>query len=122
MPENKRRLKTLALLLTLFLLPCFLHSQTPPEDFLGHKVGADRKLADYGQIQAYFKKLDQESERIKVINIGTTTLKKPMIMAIITVGIFLLFAPNPDSEAFNFYNALRDGYRRVVVFVSIPLL
>jgi hypothetical protein len=79
-----RGLKTFALLLSLFLLPCFLLSQTPPEDFLGHKVGADRKLADYNQIQAYFKKLDQESERVKVINIGETTLKKQMIMAVIT--------------------------------------
>ena len=84
MLEYKRGLKTSVLFLTLFLLPIFLLSQTPPEEFLGHKVGADRKLADYNQIQAYFKKLDQESERIKVINIGTSTLKKPIIMAVIT--------------------------------------
>ena len=84
MSGYKRGLKTSVLFLTLFLLPCFLLSQTPPEEFLGHKVGADRKLADYNQIQAYFKKLDQESERIKVINIGTSTLKKPIIMAVIT--------------------------------------
>ena len=81
---NKKGMKISALVLALFLLPCFLYPQTPPDDFLGHKVGADRKLADYNQIQAYFKKLDQESERVKVIEIGTTTLKKPMIMAIIT--------------------------------------
>ncbi len=84
MSGYKRGLKISVLFLTLFLLPCFLLSQTPPEEFLGHKVGADRKLADYNQIQAYFKKLDQESERIKVINIGTSTLKKPIIMAVIT--------------------------------------
>ena len=84
MLEYKRGLKISVLFLTLFLLPIFLLSQTPPEEFLGHKVGADRKLADYNQIQAYFKKLDQESERIKVINIGTSTLKKPIIMAVIT--------------------------------------
>ncbi len=80
----QRGLKTFALLLSLFLLPIFLLAQTPPEDFLGHKVGADRKLADYNQIQAYFKKLDQESDRVKVIDIGETTLKKQMIMAVIT--------------------------------------
>jgi hypothetical protein len=84
MLENRRGLNLFTLVLVLFLLPCLLHPQTPPEEFLGHKVGADRKLADYDQIQAYFKKLDQESDRIKVINIGTSTLKKPMIMAIIT--------------------------------------
>ncbi|MGD2245975.1 MAG: hypothetical protein PVI11_05455, partial [Candidatus Aminicenantes bacterium] len=61
MLEYKRGLKAVVLVLSLFLLPNFLFSQTPPEEFLGHKVGADRKLADYNQIQAYFKKLDQES-------------------------------------------------------------
>jgi len=84
MLRNKRGVKTSVLLLALFFLPIFLHPQTPPEEFLGHKVGADRKLADYDQIQAYFKKLDQESDRVKVMNIGTSTLKKPMIMAVIT--------------------------------------
>ena len=31
------------------LLPLRLSAQTSPEAFLGFKVGADRKLADYGQ-------------------------------------------------------------------------
>jgi hypothetical protein len=68
----------------MLFLPFFLGAQTSPETFLGFKVGADRKLADYNQIQAYFQKLDQESDRIQVLNIGTSVLKKPMIMAIIT--------------------------------------
>ncbi|MCK4645014.1 MAG: peptidase M14 family protein [Candidatus Aminicenantes bacterium] len=70
--------------LLLSLLPYFLTAQTSPEDFLGFKAGADRKLADYNQMQAYFKKLDKESPRIKVVNIGTSTRGKPIIMAIIT--------------------------------------
>lgn len=68
----------------LFLFPLLIGAQTSPEEFLGHKVGADRKLADYNQIQAYFQKLDQESEKIKVLTIGKSTLGKPMIMAVIT--------------------------------------
>jgi len=72
------------LFLTLFLLPYFLSAQTSPEAFLKFKVGADRKLADYSQIQAYFQKLDQESGKVKVLNIGVSTLNKPMIMAVIT--------------------------------------
>ncbi len=68
----------------LISLPLFLTSQTSPEEFLGHRVGENRKLADYDQILVYFKKLDEESEKIKVLNIGKTTLGKPMIMAIIT--------------------------------------
>lgn len=59
-------------------------SLTSPEEFLGHQVGADRKLADYNQIQAYFHKLDQESGKIEVLTIGKSTLDKPIIMAVIT--------------------------------------
>jgi hypothetical protein len=76
--------KILTSLLIVLVLPCFLVSQTPPKDFLGHEVGADRKLADYEQIQAYFQKLDSESERIKVLTIGKSTLGKPMILAVIS--------------------------------------
>lgn len=66
------------------VLAAFLGAQTTPEAFLGFKVGADKKLADYAQIKAYFEKLDQESPRLKLFTIGESTLKKPMIMAVIT--------------------------------------
>jgi hypothetical protein len=79
-----KKTKILSIALILLVLPCFLIAQTPPEEFLGHKVGADRKLADYAQIQAYFQKLDSESEKMKVLTIGETTLGKPMILAVIT--------------------------------------
>ncbi|MFC2170213.1 M14 metallopeptidase family protein [Acidobacteriota bacterium] len=71
-------------IIALFLFPFFLGAQTSPEAFLGFKVGADRKLADYGQIKTYFEKLDQESPILEVLEIGTSTLNKPMIMAVIT--------------------------------------
>lgn len=70
----------------LILIPVFVPAQTPPDQFLGHRVGEDRMLADYDQIQAYFKKLDEESEKIKVLTIGQSTLGKPMVMAVITDG------------------------------------
>ncbi|NIM59865.1 MAG: hypothetical protein GTO16_13135 [Candidatus Aminicenantes bacterium] len=72
------------LFLVLFLLPYFMGAQTSPDAFLKFKVGADRKLADYNQIQEYFQKLDQESGKVKVLNIGVSTENKPMIMAVIT--------------------------------------
>jgi hypothetical protein len=84
MKEHKKLTRVHLGLLFLLFLPCFLAAQTSPEAFLGFKVGSDRQLADYSQIQAYFQKLDAESARVKVVNIGTSTLNKPMIMAIIT--------------------------------------
>ena len=65
-------------------LPWVASAQTAPEQFLGHKAGADRKLADYGQIKAYFEKLDQESAKLKLVTIGESTLKRPIIMAVIS--------------------------------------
>jgi len=97
-PDRRfRRLSTRAFLL--FVLPLAVQAQTAPEKFLGHQVGADRKLADYNQIKAYFEKLDQESPRLQLFTIGESTLKKPMVMAVIT------------SEE----NMARlDGYRQIV--------
>ena len=84
MRRGKKVINASVILILSLFLPCFLGAQTSPENFLGFKVGEDRKLADYSQILAYFQKLDQESARVKVINIGFSTLNKPMVMAVIT--------------------------------------
>ncbi|MBE3124384.1 MAG: hypothetical protein IMZ57_01840 [Acidobacteria bacterium] len=76
--------RTLLVLTLVFLAAGRLSAQTPPDKFLGHKVGEDRKLADYTQIKAYFEKLAQESPKIKLFTIGESVLKKPIIMAAIS--------------------------------------
>ena len=40
----------------LFIYPVIAQEVTSPEDFLGFKIGADRKLADTKEIFAYFNK------------------------------------------------------------------
>lgn len=88
MPDRDfRPLKPVLVLALLFftaMMPSFLSAQTPPDKFLGFRVGEDRKLADYNQIKAYFELLDKESPRLTVLNIGQTTLGKDMIMAVIS--------------------------------------
>jgi zinc carboxypeptidase len=59
------------------------HAPTPSE-FLGFEVGADRKLADYRQIAAYFKALAAASDRVQVEVLGKTTLGEEMFMAVIS--------------------------------------
>lgn len=58
--------------------------------------------------------------------IGAVTVEYVMIVAVITVGIAAFFSPRPPNKdnraAFDFYDTLRDTYRRAVVFVSVPLL
>lgn len=55
-----------------------------PEEFLGFKVGEDRKIADMHQIVDYFRMLDKESGRITVKEVGKTTEGNPFIATIIT--------------------------------------
>ncbi len=56
---------------------------TPTEQF-GFEIGADYQLLNYTQLQDYWKKLDQESDRMTLLEIGTTAEDRPMVMAIIT--------------------------------------
>jgi len=61
-----------------------LAAQTPPDKFLGFRVGDDRKLADYTQIKGYFENLARESNRIKLFTIGESVEKRPILMAAIS--------------------------------------
>ncbi len=55
-----------------------------PEEILGFKVGADYHLASYQQAYEYFKALEKASPKIKLFELGKTSMGKPMIGAIIT--------------------------------------
>ena len=57
--------------------------QTPTE-FFGFKPGTDRQLFTYEKLLDYFKLLDQNSNRLKLIKIGTSPLGKPMYVAMIS--------------------------------------
>ena len=57
---------------------------TTPKQEWGHSLGDDYFLANYQQLMAYWKKLDGESDRIQVVQIGETALKRPHLMAIVT--------------------------------------
>jgi Zinc carboxypeptidase len=56
-------------------------SQVPsPESVLGFQVGADRKLADWGQVVDYFNKVALASpDRVLMNEIGKSTLGKPFV-------------------------------------------
>lgn len=55
-----------------------------PSEFLKLPIGADRTVADYRQIRAYFAELDRRSPRVAVTDLGPSTLGEPMIMAVLT--------------------------------------
>src|SRR5260370_1227072 len=57
---------------------------TSPEQAFGFKPGADRKLADWTELTAYFKKLSTESDRIRYEEVGKTTEGRPFITVTIS--------------------------------------
>src|ERR1700679_1909786 len=78
--EYMRKIAALLLLLasTTFALPA-QKSITSPESEFGFKPGTDRKLADWKELTAYFKKLSSESDRIRYEEVGKTTEGRPFI-------------------------------------------
>src|ERR1700723_179189 len=79
--------KIAALLLLLASTTFALRAQksiTSPESEFGFKPGTDRKLADWKQLTAYFKKLSSESDRIRYEEVGKTTEGRPFITVTIS--------------------------------------
>ncbi|MDI6844948.1 MAG: M14 family metallopeptidase [Candidatus Saccharicenans sp.] len=68
---------------------------TPPDKYLGFRPGDDFKLASWSKITGYFQLLAQSSPRVRVVELGKTTLGRPLIMAIITAEENM-----PDLEKF----------------------
>ncbi len=68
------------------LIASLSFSQTlkSPEEFLGFKVGADYKIADYETISKYFKHLSENSKKITFEIIGKTSQGRDMFMSVIS--------------------------------------
>ena len=78
-----------SLILALALLLSFSASTatqgiTTPKQQFGFNIGDDYQLATYDQFVEYWQKLDKESDRMKVVDIGKTAEGRPQLMAIIT--------------------------------------
>ena len=57
---------------------------TKPDEFLGFRVGEDRKLAGWKETVGYFELLDTESDRVIVKEIGRTTEDHPLLLCTIS--------------------------------------
>ncbi|MBC8065043.1 MAG: peptidase [Chlorobia bacterium] len=71
----------------LYLIPALTLAQpkiTSPKEFFGHEVGADYYLSNYKQFSGYWRKLDQESDRMTLQSIGKTEEGRDQFMAIVT--------------------------------------
>ncbi len=55
-----------------------------PESFFGFRLGDDCKMARWDRIVEYFYLLNQQSDNIRVVNLGPSTENNPFLLAIIT--------------------------------------
>jgi hypothetical protein len=55
-----------------------------PESHFGFPLGTDYKLANYTQTEAYFQKVAESSDRVKLVNIGTTEEGRSQYILIVT--------------------------------------
>ncbi|MBL0171225.1 MAG: peptidase [Gemmatimonadaceae bacterium] len=57
---------------------------TTPKEALGANFGDDYFLANYTQLSGYWRTLEKESDRLKLVEIGKTAEGRPHLMAIVT--------------------------------------
>jgi hypothetical protein len=57
---------------------------TTPKQALGFNLGDDYQVANYTQLETYWKKLAAESDRMKLVDIGTTAEGRRQYMAIVS--------------------------------------
>jgi hypothetical protein len=86
-----RRVRALTLVTALFTLAASAPAAqtkalavTSPKQQFGFSIGDDYQLATYTQLISYWHKLDKESDRMQVVEIGKTAEGRPQLMSIIT--------------------------------------
>lgn len=52
---------------------------TSPEEFFGFQMGEDRKLANWHRLVEYYQLLDDQSDRLQVVNMGDTEMGNPFL-------------------------------------------
>ena len=79
-----RKLIVLAALLSIGAAQGQRPHVTTPKEALGFNFGDDYKLANYEQIEAYWKTLDKESDRMVLHDMGKTAEGRTQWMAVVT--------------------------------------
>ncbi len=57
---------------------------TTPKEYFGFMPGADRMLLDYEQLIGYLKKIEKQTDKLKLVKIGESPMGKPMYIAFIS--------------------------------------
>jgi len=57
---------------------------TAPEKFFGFQLGSDRNIARWDRMVEYYKRLEQETGKLRVVDMGPSTMGNPFLLVIIT--------------------------------------
>ena len=76
-----------------------------PEEFFGHRMGADRKLAKWDRLVEYYELIGAQSDRVRVENVGASTLGRPFLV---------LYVSSPENLA------RLDDYQRMNAVLQDP--
>jgi hypothetical protein len=66
------------------VLPAAATGPPTPEEFLGHPVGADRKLAPWPRVVEYLRQVDAASDRVQIESAGLSTLGNEIPVVILS--------------------------------------
>lgn len=92
-PRKRGAIPSLLLVPTLLLLvggAAAAQEIRSPEEHFGHAMGEDRRLADWDELLDYYRHLDQESPRLRLVEMGPSTLANPFVA---------LFISSPENLA-----------------------
>ena len=84
---KEKTLRSMSLCALVFLFASVAHSAaeiTPPEEFFGFQLGADRKIARWDAIVEYYVVLAQQSDRVAVTDMGPTTNGHPFLLVVVS--------------------------------------
>ena len=89
MRTRQKQFRAAGALFVLTFAVLALHAQsapgiTTPKQALGFNIGDDYRVANYTQLEAYWKTLAAESDRMRLMDIGKTAEGRPQYMAIIS--------------------------------------
>jgi hypothetical protein len=121
---------TMAMIFSLLGMMAQTTSFTKPADFFGFEPGSDRNLFNYEQLIEYLQKLDGESDRIYLEEIGASPMGRPMYIAFISSAeniskledlkkINRELALNPDLGKEELQGMIRDGKAFVLATLSM---
>ena len=83
--STRSRLRLTAALVLTLIFATTASAQVPtPESFFGFRMGADGQLAGWPDILRYFEMVGKTSDRVRLLEVGTTTEGRRMIAAIVS--------------------------------------